>query len=135
MRLEGWEKRLNDTIESARDKPFVWGTHDCALFAAECVQAVTGRDYAAPFFGQYDSVAGASALLDSHGGLEGIVAAAGFAEIPPAFATRGDLALVENDGRELLGVLELSGRFVAAPGAEGLLLLPLSQARKAWRVE
>ena len=57
MRVEGWEKILHDTLETMKERPFVWGTFDCCLFAADIVQALTGVDYAAGYRGTYHSEA------------------------------------------------------------------------------
>ena len=134
MRIEGWETRLNDVIEAALYRPFRWGENDCCLFAAECVKAVTGADVGSPYRGLYDSAHGAACLLDELGGLEGVVSVcfAGFSEIPPAMAQRGDLVLTLNAGREVLGVV--TAVQIAVPGESGLVFLPVSTASKAWRV-
>ena len=134
MRIEGWETRLNDVIEAALYRPFRWGENDCCLFAAECVKAVTGADVGSPYRGLYDSAQGAACLLDELGGLEGAVRFAGFPEIPPAMAQRGDLAIAPNDGREVLGIVDMTARQIAVPGENGLMFLPVSVASKAWRV-
>lgn len=133
-RREGWESGLNGCIESALTRPFQWGQHDCCLFAADAVAAITGRDPAEDYRGRYASAAQAARLLDRLGGIESLSANAGFEEILPALASRGDIALVENDGNLLLGVVDMTGRRVAVPGAQGLLFLPLSSALAAWRV-
>jgi hypothetical protein len=39
-RREDWPSRLAAALEEARDKPFKWGSHDCGLFAADCVLAI-----------------------------------------------------------------------------------------------
>ena len=63
IRREDWPMRLSGALESARNQPFQWGAHDCALFAADCVLAMTDRDFAAEFRGTYDSKDSAAAVL------------------------------------------------------------------------
>ena len=58
MRIEGWEKRLNDLVEGARIKGYQVGRHDCALFALDVVEAVTGRDLGKGIRGAYNSEIG-----------------------------------------------------------------------------
>ena len=49
------EKRpeiLNQHIDAARGKPFKRGSHDCCMWAADVVVALTGIDYAEDFRGR-----------------------------------------------------------------------------------
>ena len=50
-RREDWPERLLAFARSRERQPFVWGTNDCALFAADAALAMTGHDFAAPFRG------------------------------------------------------------------------------------
>ncbi len=45
--------------------PFVWGANDCALFAADAIEAMTGVDIASDFRGRYHDEASAQALIHS----------------------------------------------------------------------
>jgi hypothetical protein len=44
VRRDGWEHDLHEVIEGARQRPFSWGSHDCATWAARVRQALTGRN-------------------------------------------------------------------------------------------
>ena len=44
QRLPDWRARLGAHIAAHRTRPFAYGEHDCATFAAGAVQAVTGSD-------------------------------------------------------------------------------------------
>ncbi|WP_423144303.1 DUF6950 family protein, partial [Proteus mirabilis] len=39
MRHPQWTTRLPETLKNAINRPFVWGEHDCCLFASDCVIA------------------------------------------------------------------------------------------------
>jgi hypothetical protein len=67
VRYSDWEERLAVYRDRVEEEPFVWGTHDCALFAAGCVNAMTGVDPAAAFRGTYDSRIGAAEALRDKG--------------------------------------------------------------------
>lgn len=134
MRIESWETRLNDAIEAALHRPFRWGENDCCLFAAECIKVITGVDYGSAHRGHYDSAKDAVCLLDELGGLEEVARMTGFPEVPPPMAQRGDLVVATNDGREVLGIVDMTARQIAVPGESGLVFLPISMASKAWRV-
>lgn len=59
-RCEDWHARLAAYVFDAGRTPFAYGSHDCALFAAGAVEAMTGTDLAAGWRGIYRTLAGAS---------------------------------------------------------------------------
>ena len=105
QRLPDWRTRLGAHIAAHRTRPFAYGAHDCATFAAGAVQAVTGSDPAAGLTG-YTTRAGGLRRLRRNG-LEDHVAfvASRFAEIPVAGAGQGDLAVIDAAGALSLGVV------------------------------
>lgn len=58
-RLDGWPDRLTALVASRKLAPFVWGEHDCALWAGEAVLATTGRDWVSPYRQTYSTPRGA----------------------------------------------------------------------------
>lgn len=131
-RLRDWQSRLQACLAERRARPLAWGSQDCVLFAADCVDACTGVDPAAGMRGTYSDAASAARLVQEMGGLAAIAAAHCGPEVVPALAQIGDVGLVLNDGRECLAVC--IGTMWMAPGAEGLCALPHSQAMRAWRL-
>lgn len=91
-RKSTWENDLADFISDRLVMAFQWGSHDCALFAADCVLATTGIDPAADFRGTYEDQQGSRVALRKHG--KGTLLKTfqdRFTEKKPAFAQRGDL--------------------------------------------
>ena len=134
-RREDWPSRLAAALEAARDKPFQWGTHDCALWAADVILAMTGVDVAAAYRGAYTDEASAreAMLRIDGGGLRAIGNRAFGPALNNVFmAQRGDVALVEIDGREAAGIV--LGATVAVPGPRGLQFAPLDSIVAAWAV-
>jgi hypothetical protein len=133
-RLPDWPQRLAALVEARRDAPFAWGRHDCGLFAADAVLACTGTDPAAELRGTYATEAEAEAMLAPLGGLYGLMRAIearrGTAMIPPALAQRGDTVMIPVGNELAVGVV--LGAEVAVPGPDGLVFLPLADARRAW---
>lgn len=126
-------KALIAYVADAARRPFVWGKHDCALFAAGAVKAQTGRDPARGLRGRYRSAAGAMKHLRKLGHEDlGDLVAAQFQEIKPAFAQVGDIAVVDGDGMAALGIVQGERIYVLRP--DGLGLVPLTTARRAFRV-
>lgn len=101
MRLADWEDRLVAYIDERRSMTFAWGSHDCALFGAGAVTAMTGEDHGAAFRGTYDDAEGAARALREHGGGTIVRTFDLFLQRRPiAMARRGDLAMI---GRGLSG--------------------------------
>lgn len=143
-RRHDWPERLADYLASVHEKPHHYGQHDCLLFPAGAVKAVTGHDFGRGHRRKYKSQATAvrhlkgmgfdspEALLDSL-----------FEETPVGFAQRGDLALVPGD--ELPGgemgwaipavVYGAEAAVINDSGErEGLVRIPRAQWVKAWKV-
>lgn len=142
-RLEDWPERLAAFVDERQAMPFEWGHNDCALFAADAVQAVTGVDLAERWRGRYsDEVTalemglhGASAHLaagDVSGALRDMASLFLDGEVQPALARRGDVLLVQHERGESLAVCV--GTHAAAPGRRGAVFLPRSVWLACWRV-
>lgn len=132
-RLHDWQERLAALVSERMHTPFSWGTHDCALFAADGVRAVTGTDPAAGLRGTYDTAAAAARVVQLHAGLAGLAAAALGEEVSPQQARAGDVGLVlQAGGRECLAIW--TGMAWHVPGEAGLAALPQEAAVRAWRV-
>lgn len=67
VRIPGWRSALSRHIALAAPKAPVWGTHDCALFPADGVLAMTGVDPAEAFRGHYTTPAGSLRALKRYG--------------------------------------------------------------------
>ena len=129
-----WQARLTAWLAEAARTPFRDGVHDCALFAAGGVAAMTGTDPAARFRGRYTTLRGGLRVL-RHEGLAGNhidLTARLFEAIPPAFARPGDLAAVTGDDGPALGIVQ--GEMIYVLRRDGLGLVPLLSASTAFRV-
>ena len=130
-------------------EPFEWGRHDCVLWPADAVLALTGIDHAAPYRGRYSSPLGAARLLRRELGLE-------FPEhlfdrvlgerLPRALARLGDVVAADLDA---LGASDGEARalglahgicygehslFVGTQGsAHGLVTLPTLKMEHCYR--
>lgn len=131
MKHPDWHNRLIAVIMAAEKRPFLWGEHDCCLFAADCAEAMTGENFADGWRGTYDSETGAKkALLRGGGSLEKVLAKY-LDEVPVKMAQRGDIAVVENAGTRCAGVIY--GGAVWVPGEAGLVCLRV-KPMSTWRV-
>jgi hypothetical protein len=134
MRLPDWHHRLDLLFLQRMRHPFVWGRHDCCLWAADCIEACTGRDAGGPYRGRYSSALGAARVLRAVGGPSGAATVACGAAVEPWRAAVGDLGLVDaGKGRDALAVC--GGQHWFAAGETGLVTLPFDAASRCWKVE
>lgn len=140
-RLPDWEQRLAEYAASIRDLPFAWGSHDCILFAASAIEAMTGTDIAAAYRGRYDSKISAAAILKEVG--EGTLLKtlnATLEKRKPSRARRGDLVWSEGSVGVCMGPIALfvgEHHLADATGVamrEGLISIPRRLWSKAWAV-
>ena len=134
-RKTNWRPLLAAYVESVAHTPFAWGSHDCALFAAGAVEAMTGEDIAKGFRGRYTTLAGGLRLLKKSGhNTHADLATSLFEEVHPSQAQVGDLAAIEVDGGMALGVVQGERIYVIGPGESRLGTVALRQAARAFRV-
>lgn len=133
QRRDDWRPALHEAVETTRREPFQWGERDCALFAADCVKAMTGIDLGFGFRGSYDDAAGAAKALRRAGfaDLPALVASF-FDEIHPVRAGVGDIAAIETAEGWALGVY--GGPRVTVLRPDGLGSVDRSIVTKAFRV-
>lgn len=133
-RLSDWRSRLQNLIADKADAKFQPGTHDCSTFGADVVVAVRGDDPAAPYRGQYTTVAEGLALLAADGYADQVdFIEQNFTEIPVFEAQPGDLCLV-SQGTET-GVGCVLGSHVCVLTLRTLGYLPLTAAQRTFKVE
>lgn len=127
-----WKRRLAAYLASVATREGQIGTHDCALFTAGAVAAMTGWS-ADPSLTGYVTEAGGLRRLK----------AAGFADLPdlvgtyfteqPASAARaGDIALVDSPDGAALGIVQ--GEFVYVAAKVGLGVVPMRRILRSWKV-
>lgn len=142
IRTETWDtQELNRfLIDHERDQ-FAYGAFDCCLFAADAIQVMTGVDIATEFRGKYKTELGAlKAIRKITGGtsvedaITYCAAQHGLTEWRyPLQAQRGDLVAIENGESIIAGIVHLNGKHVISIGESGLIRLPLTAIKRAWR--
>lgn len=129
-----WRVSLIQYVSEAAQKPFRAGTHDCAIFAADAVRAMTGVDLAADWRGKYTTLKGGIEALNRAGHADQIaMAAAHFEAIPIAFVVPGDLAVVKQGKLRALGVVQGANIYLLAK-KRGINIVPLLTAQSGFRV-
>jgi hypothetical protein len=142
VRVEGWEKRLKQTVERHRDLPGEWGVSDCWILAMDAHEAVTGKRLA-PKLRRYATEAGGYKLFARHGfRTVGEALSAHLPDCPVLMAQRGDLGVIERAGRngelvESCGVVTAIGVAVKTlydDGTSRLEYHPVTSLTRAFKV-
>jgi len=131
MRLPDWQLRLAEFGQARASMPFAWGSNDCCTFAADALEAMTGRDLRGAF-PVYEGALGAARAIEQGGGLLHLATKLLGDPVSPKMAAVGDLVLVLNAEREMLGIC--NGTSVIAPGEAGMVLVGMETAVAAWRI-
>ena len=133
-RVDHWEAALDREVARARRESFDWPSHNCALWAARVVEAITGEDVLATAYRNLPRTERAiyAVLTGEDGTLRDAVTAALGEEKPAMEARRGDVVMLSLDNRLIVGVC--LGAKVAAVGPTGLRTRPITEAVAAWSV-
>lgn len=132
-----WRARLAAWTERNRAYRFRWGWFDCAIAAADAVEAMTGFDSLAALGVEADwkdEQTAFEAMVKAGFGQLSDAAAALFPEIHPAFAQIGDVAAIATETKfgDALGIVIGDRVLVATPN--GLDSRPLGEAVRAFAV-
>jgi hypothetical protein len=131
--------RLAPVIEGYRKVPFMWAVHDCALFAARCVDAQLGtrfetniqRDY------KYESPIAALRIVKEAGGWEPIISRYIGPPVQIDQIEFGDVVLARApepfERTSLLGVCD--EELIIVPGSQGLEWQPMAYALLGWKLD
>ncbi|NCP10840.1 MAG: hypothetical protein GW859_02595 [Sphingomonadales bacterium] len=126
-RLPDWEQRLGETVARWRLRTFRWD-RDCVRWLADCVIAQTGEDPLAGMRGRYRTKREALRLLAESPLAERLDEK--FARIAPAFARRGDIALMQDSA---LGLV-LGGEAMAFGEDGRMTMIPRREWQAVWAV-
>ena len=144
IRVDGWETRLDEFITSRINKRFVWGEHDCALFACDAIKEITSIDVAYWFRNKYRNKSTAYELLKDFGGgglletVQKLSKEFDMPEIKMSFAGRGDWVLCNvqtaiNEELPTLGIIGMSEKIYIA-GTTQLQIFNKDVGVKFWKV-
>lgn len=129
---------IERAIEKSETSVACWGSDDCVLWCADILRDVLGFDPVPTIRGKYDDQAGAHAIIGKQGLAAGMRYRArkfGWKRIDPERALPGDLGVFKDKQTGTQScVLKFRGRFWAARGWHGAVLLPDDRVSTAWSV-
>jgi hypothetical protein len=132
LKCQGWEHTLFEFVESRKNLPFERGVHDCCLFAADWVLALTGVDYAAALRGTYADDESALAIIQAAGGIVPLVSRLVGEPIAVSLAQRGDVVAIKEGTTGAIGVC--IGKYSVFVGHDKMYHIPTLKCDSAWRI-
>ena len=132
------EARLAPVIEAYRKMPFMWAVHDCALFAARCVDAQLGTRFESNIVRDclYETPIAALRIVKEAGGWEQIIGRYLGPSVSPDQLELGDVVLAHApppfERTSLLGICD--EELIIVPGSERLEWHPIAQALRGWKL-
>jgi hypothetical protein len=111
MRHPEWEKRLNAVVAKHQALPGEWGRSDCWIMALDAIEAVTGETVLSHLRG-YSTEAEGYRVFRKAGYKETVEEALAGAlgePVAPLSAQRGDVGVIEREGRISCGVFTSAG--------------------------
>ena len=123
---------LQQYLDTVRGRPYEWGVHDCAMFAANAVDSMRGTSYALKVqaFGA-TSARAYRALLRGGRTLEAMTTEVLGAPVIKKIE-EGDVVLIGKGRRAALGIACPPVAFAAAP--VGFIPVPLHTVTRVWRI-
>ena len=139
MRIEGWQKELKEGIEEYKEIPFEWGRSDCIQFAGRVAARLLDYDLltVANADDRYSTEEEAeSIIINEYGGnIEAVLDELFTRRENEKYAQAGDLVSFEMGGKTAIGIIDNSGRYIAAKTIGGLVFLPFKSIKTAWEVK
>lgn len=129
MRLPDWPERLADILKASRDREFD-DVNYCVVFAADCVQAMTGEDPMTEYRGLNMQQAHDKVKADGHQSFYHYLIKH-YKKVPLSLAQRGDI-IIRTEPETAAGIC--CGQDTAFASDLGIAYHPTLQQRWCFRV-
>ena len=137
-RIEGWEKRLAESMAQVMSWRYELGRHDCIAMACSAIEALTGEKLFARYFGKYSCEQGAAIQLARAADFERPYltnAVSNILRLPTEnikLAQRGDIVEWRIEEEPHIGVA-LHTEAIGF-GKNGAYCVPMNQCIHCWKV-
>ena len=119
--------KLAAYLSKVQNKPFKYGTLDCAIFTVSAVDSQIGTKLKSKLFGKYKDLKGVAKRIKEIGkgkyinAIEKICKDNKFKEISPDYAQRGDVCIMKQNKKTLMGIIGLNNKPVFIGKNDGLV--------------
>ena len=132
--------KLSEYLSKVQNKPFKYGTLDCAIFTVSAVDSQIGTKLKSKLFGKYKGLKGVAKRIKEIGkgryinAIEKICKDNKFKEISPDYAQRGDVCIMKQNKKILMGIIGLNNKPIFIHKDDGLVEFDKDVIVKAWRI-
>lgn len=130
-RVDGWEKQLKLAIEKHMKLPSQYGVSDCYLIVDDAVLAVTGERMFPDVAYTTEQGAAKQLLQKGFNTVEDALLFK-FPTVPASLAQRGDIGVIDDNGRICGGVFTAIG--FAVRDEKRVTFVPVSRVKTAFKV-
>ena len=133
--------KLAAYLSKVQNKPFKYGTLDCAIFTVSAVDSQIGTKLKSKLFGKYKDLKGVAKRIKEIGkgkyinAIEKICKDNKFKEISPDYAQRGDVCIMKQNKKTLMGIIGLNNKPVFIGKNDGLVEFDKNVIERVWRIE
>ena len=133
--------KLAAYLSKVQNKPFKYGTLDCAIFTVSAVDSQIGTKLKSKLFGKYKDLKGVAKRIKEIGkgkyinAIEKICKDNKFKEISPDYAQRGDVCIMKQNKKTLMGIIGLNNNPVFIGKNDGLVEFDKNVIERVWRIE
>ena len=133
--------KLAAYLSKVQNKPFKYGTLDCAIFTVSAVDSQIGTKLKSKLFGKYKDLKGVAKRIKEIGkgkyihAIEKICKDNKFKEISPDYAQRGDVCIMKQNKKTLMGIIGLNNKPVFIGKNDGLVDFEKNVIERVWRIE
>ena len=131
--------KLAAYLSKVQNKPFKYGTLDCAIFTASAVDSQIGTKLKSKLFGKYKNLKDIAKRIKEIGkggytkAIEKICKDNKFKEISPSYAQRGDAVIMKEKNKILVGIIGLNNKPIFI-SKQGIVEEEKDVIVKAWRI-
>ena len=131
--------KLVKFLEKIKNKPFQYGTLDCAIFTVSAVDSQIGTKLKSKLFGKYKNLKDIAKRIKEIGkggytkAIEKICKDNKFKEISPDYAQRGDAVIMKEKNKILVGFIGLNNKPIFI-SKQGIVEEEKDVIVKAWRI-
>ena len=131
--------KLSEYLSKVQNKPFKYGTLDCAIFTASAVDSQIGTKLKSKLFGKYKNLKDIAKRIKKIGkggytkAIEKICKDNKFKEISPSYAQRGDAVIMKEKNKILVGIIGLNNKPIFI-SKQGIVEEEKDVIVKAWRI-
>ena len=134
-------EKLTQYLDKVKNKKFKYGDMDCAIFTVAAVDIQLGTKLKSKLFCKYKDLKGVANKIKEIGkgkyinAIEKICKDYKFDEVSPSYAQRGDVCIMKDKNKTVMGIIGINSKPVFISNKKGLEEYPRDVIQRAWRIK